>query len=119
MNTILSKEAEDSSPIDQAHQELYPQKGSRRLFLNGSNISRTLSPLEEAEDSSPMDQNTSSIIFSKEAEDSSLMNIIPMVEVNDSSSRNPSIFKKISCEEAEDSSPINPIHRKKKSPRTK
>ena len=49
--------------------------------------------MEEAEDSSPIDQNTSSIISSKEVEDSSLMNIIPMEEAEDYSPMNPSIFK--------------------------
>ena len=40
-----------------------------------------------------MDQNTSSIIPSKEVEDSSLMNINPTEEAENSSSMDPSTFK--------------------------
>ena len=40
-----------------------------------------------------MDQNTSSIIPSKEVEESSLMNINPIEEAKNSSSMDPSTFK--------------------------
>ena len=40
-NIIPSKEAENSSPTNQVHQEHYPYEGSRRLFPNGSSIPRT------------------------------------------------------------------------------
>ena len=82
--------------------------------------------MEEAKDSSLVDQNTSSIILSKEVEDSSLMNIIPMEEAKDSSLMSPTTFKQspvrnqkilpqsIPNEEVDDSSPMSPIHQKKK-----
>ena len=43
-NIIPSKEAENSSPTNQVHQEHYPYEGSRRLFPNGLSTSRTSFP---------------------------------------------------------------------------
>ena len=72
----MVKEVEDSSPMKHVHPKTISNRSPK--------IKNTIS-MKEAEYSSLVDQNTSSIIPSKEVEDSFLMNIIPMEEVGDSS----------------------------------